>query len=84
MSSLGTPSNLGNGTVASYAEFDKSGAPKAIGVVFSAGVRDAGGEVDHAVVVSVETTMPVRRRRRQAPLDLWRLRRPGHFLGGDG
>ncbi|HSB80553.1 MAG TPA: hypothetical protein VLM91_17365 [Candidatus Methylomirabilis sp.] len=32
---LGTPSNLGNGTVASYAEFDKSGAPKAIGVVFS-------------------------------------------------
>ena len=24
---LGTPSNLGNGTVASYAEFDKAGAP---------------------------------------------------------
>ena len=34
---LGTPSNLGNGTVASYAEFDNAGAPKAIGVVFSAG-----------------------------------------------
>jgi hypothetical protein len=30
------PSGLGNGTVASYAEFDKSGAPKVIGVVFSA------------------------------------------------
>jgi len=28
---LGTPSNLGNGTVASYAEFDTSGAPSAIG-----------------------------------------------------
>ena len=27
---LGTPSNLGNGAVASYAEFDKSGAPKEI------------------------------------------------------
>ena len=27
---LGTPSNLGNGTVASYAEFDKSGAPKTV------------------------------------------------------
>ena len=38
---LGTPSGLGNGTVASYAEFDKSGAPKAIGVVFSAGALDA-------------------------------------------
>jgi hypothetical protein len=37
---LGTPSNLGNGTVASYAEFDKSGAPKAIGVVISAGALD--------------------------------------------
>lgn len=33
---LGTPSNLGNGTVASYVEFDQSGAPRAIGVVFSA------------------------------------------------
>ena len=32
---LGAPSSLGNGTVASYAEFDGSGAPKAIGVVFS-------------------------------------------------
>ncbi len=38
---LGTPSSLGNGTVASYAEFDKSGAPKAIGVVFSAGALNA-------------------------------------------
>ena len=33
---LGAPSPLGNGTVASYAELDESGAPKAIGVVFSA------------------------------------------------
>ncbi len=38
---LGTPSSLGKGTVASYAEFDKSGAPKAIGVIFSAGALDA-------------------------------------------
>jgi hypothetical protein len=38
---LGTPSNLGNGTVASYAEFDGAGAPKTIGVVFSAGALDA-------------------------------------------
>ena len=38
---LGTPSSLGNGTVASYAEFDGAGAPKAIGVVFSAGALDA-------------------------------------------
>jgi hypothetical protein len=38
---LGTPSSLGNGTVASYAEFDGSGAPKVIGVVFSAGALDA-------------------------------------------
>jgi hypothetical protein len=37
---LGTPSNLGNGTVASYAELDESGAPKAIGVLFSAGALD--------------------------------------------
>jgi hypothetical protein len=33
---LGTPSNLGNGTVASYSELDASGAPSAIGVLFSA------------------------------------------------
>jgi hypothetical protein len=33
---LGAPSALGNGTVTSYAELDASGAPKAIGVVFSA------------------------------------------------
>jgi hypothetical protein len=38
---LGTPSSLGNGAVASYAELDGSGAPKAIGVVFSAGALDA-------------------------------------------
>ncbi len=38
---LGTPSSLGNGTVASYAEFDESGAPKTIGVVFSASALDA-------------------------------------------
>jgi hypothetical protein len=38
---LGTLSSLGNGTVASYAEFDASGAPKVIGVVFSAGALDA-------------------------------------------
>jgi hypothetical protein len=38
---LGTPSNLGNGTVASFAEFDKCGAPKAIGVVFSTGALEA-------------------------------------------
>src|ERR1700693_5075419 len=37
----GMASSLGNGTVASYAEFDKSGAPKVIGVVFSAGALDA-------------------------------------------
>lgn len=49
---LGTPSNLGNGTVASYAKFDKSGAPKAIGVVFSTGApgRFAGGAVRRASV----------------------------------
>ena len=33
---LGAPSAIGNGTVASYAEFDASGAVTAIGVVFSA------------------------------------------------
>jgi len=38
---LGTPSSLGNGTVASYSELDESGTPKAIGVVFSAGALDA-------------------------------------------
>jgi len=38
---LGTPSSLGNGTVASYAEFDGAGALKAIGVVFSVGALDA-------------------------------------------
>jgi hypothetical protein len=34
--SLGWQVKLGNGTVASYAEFEKGGAPKAIGVVWSA------------------------------------------------
>jgi hypothetical protein len=33
---LGANSSVGNGTVSSYAEFDKSGAPKAIGVLFQA------------------------------------------------
>ena len=31
---LGAPSAIGNGTVAGYAEFEASGAVKAIGVVF--------------------------------------------------
>ena len=34
--SLGAFSNVGQGTVSSYAEFDKNGAPKAIGIVFQA------------------------------------------------
>jgi hypothetical protein len=38
--SLGAISSVGNGTVFSYAEFDKSGAPKAIGVVFQASALD--------------------------------------------
>jgi len=38
---LGAPASLGNGTVASYAEFDASGAPKVIGVAFSAGALEA-------------------------------------------
>jgi hypothetical protein len=38
---VGTPSSLGNGTVASYAELDGAGALKAIGVVFTAGALDA-------------------------------------------
>jgi hypothetical protein len=38
---LGMPASLGNGTVASYAEFNNAGAPKVIGVVFSAGALDA-------------------------------------------
>ena len=42
---LGTPSNLGNGTVASYVEFDKSGDPKEVGVVFSAGALEASSPV---------------------------------------
>ncbi len=33
---LGWSSELGNGTVSTYAEFDNSGAPTAIGVVYSA------------------------------------------------
>lgn len=37
---LGANSNVGNGTVSSYAEFEKSGAPKAIGVVFQAGALE--------------------------------------------
>jgi hypothetical protein len=38
--SLGANSSVGNGTVSSYAEFDKSGAPRAIGIVFQASVLD--------------------------------------------
>src|SRR5512135_120520 len=37
---LGAPSKLGKGTVASYATFDQSGAPKSLGVVFSAGALE--------------------------------------------
>jgi hypothetical protein len=33
---LGAYSSVGNGTVSSYTEFDKTGAPKAIGIVFQA------------------------------------------------
>ena len=33
---LGANSRVGNGTVSSYAEFDRNGAPKAIGVIFQA------------------------------------------------
>lgn len=36
----GAPASLGNGSVASYAEIDAGGAPKAIGVRFSAGALD--------------------------------------------
>ena len=38
--SLGANSNVGNGTVSSYAEFDKNGAPRAIGIVFPASALD--------------------------------------------
>jgi hypothetical protein len=34
--SLGAYASVGNGTVSSYADFDKSGAPTAIGIVFQA------------------------------------------------
>jgi hypothetical protein len=34
--SLGATSTVGNGTVSSYAELDKNGAPRAIGIVFQA------------------------------------------------
>ena len=37
---LGANSSVGNGTVSSYAEFDKNGAPKAIGIVFPASALD--------------------------------------------
>jgi hypothetical protein len=36
----GPAAKLGNGTVASYAQFEETGAPKAIGVAFSAGAVD--------------------------------------------
>jgi hypothetical protein len=38
--SLGWSAPLGKGTAASYAEFDRQGAPKAIGIVFSATALD--------------------------------------------
>lgn len=38
--SLGAPATLGSGTVASYADFDATGAVQAIGVVFSGGALD--------------------------------------------
>ena len=38
---LGWRSDLGKGTVSSYAEFDASGTPRAIGVAFSASALDA-------------------------------------------
>ena len=34
---LGTPASLGNGTVTTYAEVDAAGAPKVIGLMFTAG-----------------------------------------------
>lgn len=37
---LGAISNVGNGTVSSYAEFDWGGAPRAIGLVFHPGALD--------------------------------------------
>ncbi len=37
---LGANSSVGKGTVSSYAEFDKNGAPKAIGIVFQASALD--------------------------------------------
>ena len=37
---LGANSKVGNGMVSSYAEFDKSGAPTAIGIVFQASALD--------------------------------------------
>jgi hypothetical protein len=33
---LGANSSVGSGMVSSYVEFDKNGAPKAIGIVFQA------------------------------------------------
>ncbi len=38
---LGANSSVGKGMVSSYAEFDKNGMPKAIGIVFHAGSLDA-------------------------------------------
>ncbi len=37
---LGANSKVGNGTVSSYAEFDRNGAPTAIGIVFQASALD--------------------------------------------
>lgn len=38
--SIGAYATLGNGTVSSYAEFDRNGKPNAIGIVFQAGSLD--------------------------------------------
>jgi hypothetical protein len=48
MRSLGWSASLGKGSVASYAEFDGKGTPKAIGVAFSAAALDGlPTEADH-------------------------------------
>jgi len=48
---LGTSSSVGNGTVTSYADFDSTGAPKAIGVIFQAsaleGLPASGSDGHH-------------------------------------
>lgn len=43
---FGAPGTMGQGTAASFAEFDRSGAPKAIGVVFSGDALESLPEAD--------------------------------------